>query len=549
MDSYEQSVSDTAEYKKAKQILKTHFGYDNFKQNQYKIIHSIIRGIDILAILPTGYGKSLCFQIIPLLTDKLIICVSPLVALMEDQQSILRSLNISCCCWNSQLSKKEKIQMEKNLIEGVYKILYITPESMVSSYDMIQKIYKNCGISMIAIDEAHCLSSYGFDFRPAYREITGIRDVCVDVPILAVTATATRQVADDIVSVMCFKNYQIIKSSFDRPNIKINVGVCAKDILETISKIHTKNKGSTIIYCLTKKDTEMIAKSLTKVKILTKAYHSGLDKDERTSVQNQFMSGKINCISATIAFGMGINKSDVRTVIHYGCPQNIESYYQEIGRAGRDGLESECYLFYRQKDFIIQQRFISDIKDIRYKMIRTKLLQTISQYTCTKECRRKYILEYFGEKVSNNICMGCDVCHTLSQQIITESEIADNLNKSEKDDDLNKSKAEESEKLSATENKIFRQICTTIHSIKLQKNHTYGATIIQLILKGSSAVKIKPWMRKLTYYGSMKGFGIIDVNKFIQKAISIGYLQTIHTNTFAIVLDCTDKGIEICEID
>lgn len=498
---------------KAHKVLKDVFGYDEFKPFQYQIIESIISQKDVLGIMPTGYGKSLCFQIIPLLTDEVAIVISPLIALMADQKLILDKLNISSCCYNSSLTKKEKKDLEKDVIEGKYKIMYITPESLVNSYDLINEIYCKIGICMLAIDEAHCLSSYGFDFRPKYREIKDIRKLLTNVPVLCVTATATDNVIKDIKELMNMKKCVFVQTSYDRPNIMIHIEMYTSNTLMDIVKIIKKNNSSTIIYCVTKKDTELVASELTKLGIISKAFHAGLDKEERITIQENYMNDKYKCIVATIAFGMGINKSDVRTVIHYGCPQNIESYYQEIGRAGRDGKESNCYLFYKTKDFIIQKKFIEDIQDVQYKKVRADMLNKMSKYIDTKECRRKYILQYFSEETDYKNCKKCDNCLKKKETI-------------SKKDEYN-----------------LWLILNVIMTIQIEKNYTFGQSTISLILKGSESSKIKPWMKKLEQFGSMKKLSIKDISSFIYKIIDLGYVENYDIGNCCHVLRCTEEGL------
>jgi Werner syndrome ATP-dependent helicase len=515
MDLYEKSRIDTERYKKTKKILKKKFGYNEFKPYQYQIIDNILEAKDVLAIMPTGYGKSLCFQIVPLLTDEVAIVISPLIALMADQKMILDNLGITSCTYNSTLSAKRKLEIEEELIDGQYQILYITPESLVSSLKLIDRIYTERGICMIAIDEAHCLSSYGFDFRPKYREIAKVRRILTNVPVLAVTATATDKVANDIRTLMKMTNCEYIKTSFDRPNLMIHVKLYSQHTIDQIIEIVEKSEGSVIVYCLTQNDTETMAEKLTKGGIISKPYHAGLNKKEREANQEDFMKDEYKCITATIAFGMGINKSDIRTVIHLGCPQNIESYYQEIGRAGRDGKDSNCYLFYKQKDFVLQQGFIADIKDPIYKTVRSVLLHQINQYITTNECRRKHILEYFGEKYNQTNCNKCDNCTNKRQKIDKHEEYA-----------------------------LFK-VLNTILAIQTSKGYSFGMSVICLILKGSNSKKIKDWMKNLSYYGSMRTLSIDAVNDFIHKTIEFGYVEDYDVGSGCIrALRCTDLGIE-----
>jgi Werner syndrome ATP-dependent helicase len=517
MDNYEENLVSTKRYIKVKRKLKKVFHYDSFKPYQYHIIDNILSGTDVLAIMPTGYGKSLCFQLPPLITKELTIVVSPLIALMTDQQMILDKLGIMSCCYNSTLGIKKRRNVETELLEGKYQIMYITPETLIRSHKLIDMIYEKVGICMLAIDEAHCLSSYGYDFRPAYREIINIKKIIKDVPILAVTATATDKVIKDIISLMDMKNGSLIKTSFDRPNLTINVKQYTSNTIDEIIDIINNINGSSIIYCVTKADTEKIAKTLCKSGIPTKPYHSGLPKEQRSATQTEFINDEYNCIAATIAFGMGINKSNVRVVIHYGCPQNIDSYYQEIGRAGRDGKKADCYLYYKQKDFIIQQRFISEIKDAKYRMVRKSLLHSMSQYIETKKCRRNNILKYFGEDTKVQNCGNCDNCMSIDKKFTVV-------------------KKNNEFKLY----KILNIIITTV----THKNTSYGATTIALILKGSNSKKIKPWMRDLTYYGGMSNEKISDITSFIKHITTIGYLENYNVGDCIYALRCTDRGFD-----
>lgn len=514
LDDYEKSKVGTEQYNKAKRILKQKFGYDNFKPHQYRIINKIIESKDVVAVMPTGYGKSLCFHMPPLLTGEVAIVISPLIALMADQKMILDKLGINSCCYNSTLSQKKKSDVEKELIEGVYQIMFAAPEMVVNCHALIDKIYEKQGICMIAIDEAHCISSYGFDFRPKYRELIKLRNILRNVPVLAVTATATDKVVNDIKTIMKMINCDMITTSFDRPNITIHVKMQSQNTMDHIKTVLSNNNGSSIIYCISKDDTEKMAEKMTALGIETRAYHAGLTKNVRTETQEDFMNNKYRCISATVAFGMGINKSDIRTVIHYGCSQNIEAYYQEIGRAGRDGKKSDCYLFYSQKDFVIQRKLIdSKITDPVYKNVRTKLLQVISQYVNTNGCRRKYILNYFGQNVTYTNCKNCDNCNSTKQVVNTKDEY-----------------------------KLF-QVLSTILTIQLTKGYSFGLSTIVLILKGSSGQKIKPWMNDLMYYGSMNSDTIKQVTEFIHKAIEMSYLEDHDVGGCVRVLRCTPHGI------
>lgn len=520
MDKYEQAAKNTTQYNNTIKILEKVFGHKSFKPHQYEIIDNIIKCRDVLAVMPTGYGKSLCFQILPLLTNEVAIVISPLIALMNDQKMILDRLGINSCTYNSTLGMKKKREIEDGLASGKYQILYITPESLIRSHGLIDKIYSNVGICMVAIDEAHCMSSYGFDFRPAYRDIAIVRKYLNNVPVLAVTATATNKVISDIQIVMKMEKCKLIITSFDRPNLMMHVKMYSQNTFDEIVDIIKKSTGSSIVYCLTRSDTEKMAEMLTNNNISSRAYHSGLTKKQRTETQEDFMNNEYNCIAATIAFGMGINKPDIRIVIHYGCPQNIESYYQEIGRAGRDGTASCCYLYYKQKDFIIQRRFIDEIKDPVYKGVRTRLLNDISHYINIKTCRRKCILNYFGQNMSETNCKNCDNCTIKKKQ--------QQIKKSD-------------------EYKLF-QVLNTVLSVTTQVNFSFGINIFSLILKGSNSKKIKDWMKELNYYSSMSSMKTTDICEFIHYCIELGYLEDYDMGRCVRVIRCTNQGIEFGKI-
>ena len=516
MNDYEQSKKDTKRYKEVKKILKDKFGYDNFRQNQYKIIDNLLDNKDVLAILPTSHGKSLCYEIPPLITKEVAIIISPLISLMEDQMTILQKLNINVCSYNSTLTIKEKKEVERKAILGEYSIIYITPESLLNRKDFIEKIYQKIGICLVAIDEAHCVSSFGFDFRPAYREIVKIRKLLVNVPFLATTATATLDVIEDIKTELKLKKCEVIKSSFDRPNLYINVKNKNEDTILEIAKIINDTKeGSIIIYCITQKDTEMIADKLRFLGISILAYHGGMKQDDRTEIQNKFMTSKIKCISATVAFGMGINKDNVRNVIHYGRPQNIEGYYQEIGRGGRDGNKSNCYLFCKKDDFIMHKSIIEKTTDKTYKKNKMILFEKMMEYTQLKTCRKKFILNYFDEDSDN--CNNCDNCCNVKKEIIT---------------------------LTINEQIMLENITTLITDIYKLKNYNYGISMIVLILKGSNNKKIEQWMKDLKMFAILKNIPTGDIIKFIEKMIELGYMKIEIIRSFN-VLTCSQYKINI----
>ena len=330
MDRYEKSKLETKRYQKIKELVKIVYGFDEFRPRQYEVINRIIRGIDTCLIMKTGGGKSFLYQVPAIYLGKPAVIVTPLVSLMEDQKLGLDSLGITSCCYNSNVVDKDLMLDE--IIEGKYQFVYITPESIVNLKFFLMNMHEKIGISLVAVDEAHCISSFGFAFRKAYREINFLKDLLPNVPILAVTATATSEVAEDICKVLKFKKVDPIITGFDRPNLFLEVKRKSKKMerdIVPLLKVHENEP--VIIYCVTRNDTEKAAQILTTCGIECGIYHAGLDARTKSNTHKQFLSGKLNVVAATTAFGMGINKPNVRAVIHYGAPRNIEGYYQEIG--------------------------------------------------------------------------------------------------------------------------------------------------------------------------------------------------------------------------
>jgi RecQ family ATP-dependent DNA helicase len=500
MDQYEKSKMFTKRYTKIKTLLKITYGYESFRSKQYEIINRIICGEDVCAIMPTGMGKSLCYQIPALYIDKPAIIISPLISLMDDQRLILEEMGISSCCYNSNVINKN--QMKKDIMQCKYKFIYITPESIINMKDFLEKLEDVQGISLIAIDEAHCISSYGFDFRKSYRELAFFKEILPKIPILAVTATATNIVGKDICKVLGFKNDVPIKTSFDRPNLFLEVRKKSKNIGSDIVPIIKKYSGkSIIIYCLTKKETAKVSEILKVHKFDCGIYHAGINADVKTQTHHDFIKDKTKIIVATIAFGMGINKSNVRVVIHYGAPKNIEGYYQEIGRAGRDGKKAYCYAFYNFGDFKVQERFIANSNDILYQKNQLRLLEQMKRYVLTKQCRRQILLEYFDEKAEDK-CDFCDNCCGTHKE--TNEEIA------------------------PTEQDVQKEAKLLIDLVETVKNKSYGIGMYINILRGSKNKKITSIMCKSNFYGAGKHRSAIWWKEMSDNLVKQGFLQQVY---------------------
>jgi len=389
-------------------LLKQIFGFDTFRPLQREIMEEILAGRDAFALLPTGGGKSLCFQLPGLLLPRLTVVVSPLIALMKDQVDSLHAAGVAATYLNSSLTAAESSARLRGLHAGQYKLLYLAPERLMLSG--VLEDLQRWGVSLLAIDEAHCISEWGHDFRPEYRQIAALRNLFPKTPLLALTATATPRVREDIVTQLRLEKAHRFVASFNRPNLTYRVEAKAKAYEKVRFFIKSRRSEAGIIYCQSRKGAEELASKLADDGIPALPYHAGLTTKERAKNQELFLRDKTNVICATIAFGMGINKSNVRFVIHYDLPKNIEGYYQETGRAGRDGLPSECLMLYSPGDAVKQRRFIDEKTDPEERRIALEQLQQILHYAEAELCRRATLLDYFGETGSKGNCGGCDNC-------------------------------------------------------------------------------------------------------------------------------------------
>ncbi|BCL37477.1 DNA helicase RecQ [Nostoc sp. MS1] len=399
------------QYPSLEQALKYHFGYDNFRPGQRQVIEDALQNRDLMVVMPTGGGKSLCFQLPALIKQGLTVVVSPLIALMQDQVEALRNNNISATFLNSSLNAYQVRSREEAILNGRVRLLYVAPERLLSErfLPFLDLVNEKVGISIFAIDEAHCVSEWGHDFRPEYRQLKSLRKRYPNIPVLALTATATDRVRADIIQQLGLKQPSIHLASFNRQNLYYEVRPKTKQAYAEVLELLRETEGSAIIYCLTRKKVEELTFKLQKDKIVALPYHAGLPDDERSKNQTRFIRDDVRVIVATIAFGMGINKPDVRLVVHFDIPRNLESYYQESGRAGRDGEPSRCTLFFSFGDIKTIEWSIDQKTDPQEQLIAKQQLRQVIDYAEGTDCRRTIQLGYFGERFPGN-CDNCDNC-------------------------------------------------------------------------------------------------------------------------------------------
>jgi len=488
------------------QILESVFGYADFRHNQEEIITHLLQGKDAVVLMPTGGGKSLCYQVPALCLPGVTIVVSPLIALMKDQVDALVLSGVKAAFLNSSQNSGEQSFIMQQLRRNELKLLYVAPERLVGGEIQFLRFLQEINVSLFAIDEAHCISQWGHDFRPEYRVLSQMKEVFPTIPIIALTATADALTKNDIIQQLHIVDYRVFENSFNRPNIYYYVKPKRGYYDALVEYLEEHKDDSGIIYCLSRQATENLAGDLKADGFSAAAYHAGLEKNTRDERQDLFLKDDIKIMVATIAFGMGINKSNVRFVVHADLPKNIEGYYQETGRAGRDGLHSEAVLFFGAGDVMKLRGFAQVENNPEQTKILLKKLDQMVQFCETKSCRRKYLLNYFGEKAPD-YCGSCDTC--LNKPELTDSTI------------------------------IAQKILSTVHRV----NQSFGMRYVVDILKGSNSEKIREGHKKLSVYGIGKDKPKEEWMHYIRELLHYDYLK--QSEGEYPVLQLTDKSQDV----
>ncbi|XP_073493045.1 bifunctional 3'-5' exonuclease/ATP-dependent helicase WRN isoform X3 [Phyllobates terribilis] len=509
--------------------LKTYFGHSSFKPVQWKVINSILKERrDNLVVMATGYGKSLCYQFAPVYTSCIGIVISPLISLMEDQVLQLSMSNIPACFLGSAQSKNILPEVKG----GKFKVIYMTPEFCSGGISLLQELDNNYGLSLIAIDEAHCISEWGHDFRSAYRCLGKLKKLLPSVPVVALTATASPSVRDDILASLKLRNPQITCTSFDRPNLYLEVARKTSNISRDLQQFLNKKQGpgwefegAAIVYCPSRKTSEQVTAELLKLGISCDTYHAGMGIKARRDVHHRFMRDEIQCVVATVAFGMGINKPDIRKVIHYGAPKEMESYYQEIGRAGRDGLPSSCHVLWAPTDMKFNRHMLSEIQNEGFREYKLKMLAKMEKYLNSSSCRRKIILSHFEDKQLRKVSSGimgtekcCDNCKTRLRHNISITDQEDSL-------------------------QDFGQQAFLLISAVEALGEKFGTGVPVLFLRGSTSQRLPDRYRRYHLFGTGRDVSETFWKALARQLITDGFLQELSGRTkFAITCGLTTKG-------
>jgi ATP-dependent DNA helicase RecQ len=491
-------------------LLKQYFGFTSFRPLQEEIIRDSLAGKDVFALLPTGGGKSLCFQLPALTRDGLTVVVSPLIALMKDQVDALQAAGVAATFLNSSLATGESRNRLRGLHNGEYRLLYVAPERLMLS-GFLEDLQR-WNVQLVAVDEAHCISEWGHDFRPEYRQLAELRKLFPKVPFMALTATATGRVREDIVTHLKLREPKCYVASFNRPNLTYRVIAKNKPFDQLFEFLRARPKESGIVYCLSRKATESVAGRLNENGIKARPYHAGLTPKERSEHQELFLRDNIRVVCATIAFGMGINKPNVRFVVHYDLPKNIEGYYQETGRAGRDGLPGECVLLFSAGDAVKQTTFIDEKPNPQERQIAREQLQQMVHYAECAACRRTELLAYFGEEFSADDCGACDNC--LSPRATFDGTLA------------------------------AQKFLSCVFRIREKSGFGVGLNHVVEVLTGADTEKIRKWGHaQLSTYGIGKEHGRPEWSAIGRELVRLGFLRQT-TEKFS-VLELTNAGAAV----
>ena len=491
-------------------LLKQVFGYTRFRPHQEEIIRDALAGRDVFALLPTGGGKSLCFQLPALVRPGLTIVISPLIALMKDQVDQLRANGVAATFLNSSLSEKERKARWRGLHQGEFKLLYLSPERLMIGEGSLFDALRQWNVQQVAVDEAHCISEWGHDFRPEYRQLSLLREQFTELPFMALTATATTRVRDDIIRQLHLKDPSVHVASFNRPNLTYRVIPKSQAYRQILDFVRARPKESGIVYCFSRASADSVAAKLAQDGVKSLAYHAGLSSKDRSSNQDTFLRDEVRVVCATVAFGMGINKPNVRFVIHHDLPKNIEGYYQETGRAGRDGLPGECLLLYSPGDVAKQTAFIAEKTDPEEQRIAREQLQQISHYADSSECRRAGLLGYFGEVYPQPNCGTCDNC--LSPRSTWDGTVA------------------------------AQKFLSCVFRIRQKSGFGTGFNHVIAVLTGSESEKVIQWGHdKLSTYGIGSELSRNEWASIGRELVRLGYLR--QTSEQFSILEMTPDGM------